>query len=104
MAGARQPKQHVSYEEQALTLHRTGWLELARPNVKKMYKPKRPKSEAERRSAALSNVRRNLEPRRFQALALLTKKAVASWLDWNGLRLTRKIRIPSAARRPRHSS
>src|SRR5256712_10314109 len=30
----------------------------------------------------------------------VTKKAVASWLDWNGLRLTRKIRIPSAARRP----
>src|SRR2546422_1299683 len=30
----------------------------------------------------------------------VTKKAVASWLDWNGLRLTRKIRIPSVARRP----
>ncbi len=30
----------------------------------------------------------------------VTKKAVASWLDWNGLRLTRKIRVPNVARRP----
>lgn len=30
----------------------------------------------------------------------VTKKAVASWLDWNGLNLTRKIRIPGAGRRP----
>src|SRR2546426_10057419 len=30
----------------------------------------------------------------------VTKKAVASWLDWNGMKLTRKIRIPGAGRRP----
>lgn len=30
----------------------------------------------------------------------VTKKAVASWLDWNGLRITRKIRVPGASRRP----
>ncbi len=30
----------------------------------------------------------------------VTKKAVGSWLEWNGLKLTRKIRIPGAGRRP----
>jgi len=30
----------------------------------------------------------------------VTKKAVSSWLDWNGMRMVRKIRIPGAGRRP----
>src|SRR5438309_1692975 len=30
----------------------------------------------------------------------VTKKAVSSWLDWNGMKMVRKIRIPGAGRRP----
>lgn len=30
----------------------------------------------------------------------VAKKAVASWLDWNGAGLTRKIRVPGTSRRP----
>lgn len=30
----------------------------------------------------------------------VAKKAVGSWLDWNGVALTRKIRVPGTSRRP----
>src|SRR3990170_308028 len=30
----------------------------------------------------------------------VTKKAVASWLDWNGIKLTRRIKVPGSSRRP----
>lgn len=32
--------------------------------------------------------------------AAVIKKAVASWLDWNGLKFTRRIKVPGAHKRP----
>ncbi len=41
-----------------------------------------------------------LDANKASSYVEVTKKAVASWLDWNGMSLTRKIRIPNAGRRP----
>ncbi len=41
-----------------------------------------------------------LEQGRAGSYVDVTKKAVVSWLDWNGEKLRRKIRIPGAGKRP----
>jgi hypothetical protein len=54
----------------------------------------------EREDLLADRITRMLEENRAASYVEVTKKAVVSWLDWNGQRLRRRIRIPGAGRRP----
>lgn len=59
------------------------------------------KLKSKRREDLLADyVTRMLDQGKAASYVEVAKKAVASWLEWNGVALTRKIRVPGTSRRP----
>src|SRR6266545_3795287 len=59
------------------------------------------KLPAKRRDDVLSDrITAMLDAGKAASYVEVTKKAAVSWLDWNGLKLTRKIKISGSSSRP----